>query len=885
VSIRELVARARGALGFGRRDRELTQELAFHREMLEERHRARGLDAASARRAARLDLGGAAQISESWRDQRSLPFFDALRQDLRYGVRMLRRTPGFTAAALLTLTLGIGANTAIFTVVDAVLLRPLPYADPHRLVTIGDRNPDGSLSDVGFATVADWRARSRSFDDIGMIRFWMPTLLTRGEGERLPAVRVSANYFEMLGARPALGRGFTPDDDREDHWRVVLLSDRLWRRRFGADPSAVGRTVVIDDREFRVIGVMPASFEPLDAEKYFNAPAEVWAPIGDAQASCRRHCQSIRAIGRLKRGVTPAAATAELNAIRDQMRREHPAEYEAGSIGILSLHQALTGGVQTALFVLLAAVAFVLVIACANVANLLLARSVARRRELSLRAVLGADRARIVRQLLTESLLLSAGGALGGLLLAAMTVRALEALAPVSLPRLDHVAVDGRVLAFTAAVAVLTSILFGLVPAWSGAAAGAQQTLAIDSRGSVGGRSRAHGLLVVADLALALVLLAGAGLMLRTAVALTRASPGFDASGVLTLQFSLTGKAYSDDSLVVAFQKRTLERIGAIPGVERAALAGQIPFARAGGGAGDCWGFHAAGRSKANPVDDPCVERFSITRDYFRVLDIPILAGRAFTDADTATAERVILISQSTATAVWGGVDPIGSHVRIGQATSGAWRRVIGVVADVHIADITTPAAAAMYTPETQITSGYLTAVVRSQTGDAAALAGSVRRALHELDPAVPVHGVATLSSLVARSLAERRFVMRLLTGFAIVAVLLAAIGLYGVVSYGVAQRTREVGVRVALGAQRRDVLRLVLSNGLPLVGTGLAAGLAGATLTTRFLGALLFGVSPVDPPTFAAAATLLTLVALAAHWAPIRRALRVDPASALRAE
>jgi putative ABC transport system permease protein len=883
MRFRELLARAGGAVGFGRRDRELGQELRFHLEMLEEGHRARGLDPAAARRAARLELGGDAQIAEAWRDQRSLPILETLWQDLRYGVRMLRRTPGFTAAALVTLALGIGANTAIFTIVDAVLLRPLPYAEPHRLVTVGDRNPEGFSSNVGFATVLDWRERSRSFEQLAMMRSWMPTLVTNGEAERMPAVRVSWNYFDMMGVRPALGRGFTADDDRPEHWRVLLLSDALWRRRFGADPAIVGRTVVMNDREYRVIGVMPSSFEPLDAERFYNASAELWAPIGydlNGDSSCRS-CQHLRGFGRLKRGVTVADATAEMNAIREQMRREHPGDYDAGTIALVPLRDALTGNVQAALYVLLGAVGFVLLIACANVANLLLARSVTRQRELALRAVLGAGRARIVRQLLTESFMLSAGGAVAGVVLAVIAVQGLAALAPVSLPRLEHIAVDGRVLAFTAAIAVLTSLFFGLVPAWRGAAAGAQQTLAIDSRGSVGGRSRARSVLVVADLVLALVLLAGAGLMLRTVAALTHANPGFNPSRMLTLQFSLVGKAYAEDAAVRVFQDRTLEKLRAIPGVTGAALAGQIPF----GGDADCWGFHAKGRMKPNPVDDPCVERYGITPDYLRVMDIPVLGGRAFNETDTATGQPVIVISQSTAKAVWGTGNPIGSQVRIGDAERGDWRTVIGVVADVHHDDLTAPLAPAMYVSQAQFADSYLVAVVKSATGDAASLAAPSRAALRELDPSVPVYAVATLASLVEKSAAQRLFVMRLLGGFAIVAMLLAAIGLYGVVSYGVAQRTREVGVRVALGAQRRDVLRLVLSSGLSLVAIGVAGGLLVAFMTTRYLGTLVFGVSPVDPPTFAAAAAVLTLVALVAHWVPIRRALRIDPASALRAE
>jgi putative ABC transport system permease protein len=452
----------------------------------------------------------------------------------------------------------------------------------------------------------------------------------------------------------------------------------------------------------------------------------------------------------------------------------------------------------------------------------------------------------------------------------------------VSLPRIDHVAIDARVLTFTLACTILTSLIFGLVPAWRMASGGMQQRLAVDSRTSVGGGpSRARSLLVVADLVFALVLLAGAGLMLRTVAALTQTSPGFNADRILSFQFSLIGKAYAEDPAVGVFQDRTLEKLRAIPGVERAALAGQIPF----GGNFDCWGFHANGRMKPNPVDDPCVQRYGITDDYFRVMGIPVIAGRTFDQADARTSQPVMLISESTARGVWHNDNPIGSQVRIGDATRGVWRTVIGVVADVNHDDLTEPPSPAFYVPQSQITDSYLVGIVKASAGDASVLAGSVRAVLRELDPAIPVYDVATVASLIERSSSERLFVMRLLTGFASVAVLLAAVGLYGVVSYGVAQRTREVGVRVALGAQPADILRLVLSGGFALVGIGLAFGLAAAVAATRFLGALVYGVSKTDPATFAGAAVVLTLVALLAHWIPLTRALRIDPATALRQE
>jgi putative ABC transport system permease protein len=881
VTVRELAARIAGVFGAGRREADVRQELAFHAAMLEEQHRRRGLDGEAARRAARIDLGGPAQTVEAWRDQRGLPWLDMLRQDVRYGVRTLRRAPGFTAAALATLAIGIGANTAIFTAVDAVLLRPLPYADPDRLVTLGDRNPAGFSSNVGFTTVLDWRERSRSFESFAMMRGWGPTLVVNGEAERVPAVRVSWNYFDMLGVRPALGRGFTADDDRSATWQVLLLSDRLWRRRFNADPAVVGRTIVMNDREFRVIGVLPPTYEPLVEARNQNVAAELWAPIGydpNGPSSCRS-CQHLQGFGRLRTGTSLAAATDEMNAIREQMRREHPTDYESGSIAIVPLARALTRQVQTALYVLLGAVGFVLLIACANVANLLLARSVTRQRELALRALLGAGRGRIARQLLTESLMLSAGGAIAGIFLAAVAVRALIGLAPVSLPRLEHAGVDGRVLLFTAVTTVVTGLVFGLVPALRAGAVGAQATLAIDSRGSVGGGARARAALVIADLALALVLLAGAGLMLRTVDALTRAKPGFDAQRLLSFQFSLGGKAYATNEQVVAYEQRALDRLGAIPGVERATLAGQIPF----GGNYDCSGLHVKGRMKPNTAEDPCIERYGVTPGYLQTMGIPLRAGRFFTDEDRAGSQPVIVVSESTGRLIWGRDNPIGAQARIGNADTGGWMTVIGVVGDVNHADLTEPPLAAMYNPQTQNPDASV--AVLKTSADATAVAGAARAVMRELDPSVPVYQVATLDALIAQSGAQRRFVMQLLGGFAVIAVLLAAVGLYGIVAYGIAQRTREMGVRIALGAQPGDILRLVLKNGFSLVAAGVVAGVAVALATTRYLGSLLYGVKPLDPATLLSSAVILAGVALLAHWIPMRRALAVDPALALRAE
>ena len=878
--LREWIARVIGFVR--RRPVDLVDELAFHREMAEAHFLRLGHSPQESRRLAALQLGGTSQIVEACQEQRSLPVLETVIQDLRYGVRMLRRAPAFTAAAVITLALGIGGNTAIFTIVDAVLLRPLPYADPDRLVTIGDRETDGMASNVGFLTAMDWRERSRTLEQIVLMRSWQPTLVGDNEAERLPAVRVSWNYFDMMGVRPALGRSFAAEEDRPDAWRVLVLSDQLWRRRFGADPGVIGRTVVMNDREYRVIGVMPPSFEPLDAARFY-APAQLWAPLGydrTSQDACRS-CRHLRAFARMAPGVTVSEVAAEMDGIRTQLGREHADEFTPGSIAVIPLAQAINGSVRPALRVLLAAVGLVLFIACANVANLLLARSFSRRRELALRAALGAGRGRIVRQLLTESALLSVGGAVIGIGLALLAVESLSTLVPVSLPRLDRVAVDGRVLTFTAGLTLLTMILFGLLPAWRGAETGLQPSIASGGRGSSGRSSRARALLVVGNLALALVLLAGAGVMLRTVAALTRVDPGIDPAGVLTLQLSLVGKAYAEDTAVLAFQDRLLERVRALPGVTGAALAGLVPFIDNF----DCRGFHAAGYMKANTAEDPCIQRYGVTPDYARVMGVTLHRGRFFSEADSSTSQPVIVISQATATAVWGNADPIGTQVRLGSSQRGPWRTVVGIVADGHHEDLTGPVTPAVYTPQSQQTDSYLVAVIKTGGEDPAAVAQPVRAAIRELDPAVPVYDVATMTSLVAAASEQQVFVMRLLAGFAFIAVILAATGLYGVLSYGISQRTREVGVRVALGARPGHVMRLVLGEGALLTAAGLALGLIGAFIATRQLGALVFGVSAADVATFAAATVLLSTVAVVSHLIPIRRALRVSPVEALRQE
>ncbi len=881
--IRTAWCRLMGLLGLRGSEPELRDELTFHVDMMEAQLRRQGMDAEAAHREARARFGGITQIGEAYRAQRTLPWVETFVQDLRYGVRTLARTPGLTLVALLTLTLGIGATTAIFSIVHTVLLRPLPYSAPERLVAFGDRDAGGGPSNIGFATFDDLRKGSRTFESMAAVRSWQPTLVAGGEAERLSAMRVSANYFQMLGVQPTLGSSFTSDQDRPEQWRVVLLSDKLWRRRFGADPSVVGRSITMNDLTFHVIGVMPASFEPIVSSRYYQ-PAELWAPLGydtTLTYACRS-CQHLRAFGKIAPGSSEKEARTELALMRNQLATTYPGDYGPEEMSLVRLDDAVAGPVRPALYVLLAAVVAVLLIACANVANLLLARATVRSREMALRSALGASRSRLVRQLLTEAMALSALGGGLGVALAAMSLDWLARIAPVSLPRMDRVEMDGTVLGFALLLATTTGLIFGLAPALRSSRANLQSALGSDSRTTAGGSSStARRLLVVADLALALVLLAGSGLMLKSVGRLLHVDPGFKTERLLTLQLSLVGAAYREDAAVLSFIERAVERVRALPGVDGVAMAGQIPL----GGNQDSWGFHIEGRIPANPAEDPSVERYSVTSDYFRVLGIPLRKGRLIADEDRADGLPVIVLGESTARALWPGEDPIGRRVRIGSAETGPWRTVVGIVGDVRHADLAAAPTLQMYLPQSQVTDSYLVLTVRTAAAQPGALPAQVRSIIHDMDPAVPIYSVATMDALVGKAVAERRFVLQLLGGFASIALLLAAIGLYGVVSYTVSQRTREVGVRVALGARRLDILRLVLGSGAATVAAGLGAGVVAAALTTRFLDALLFDVQAGDPWTLGGAVVILTIVALCAHLLPARRALRVDPVIALRQE
>jgi putative ABC transport system permease protein len=877
---RELLTRLFGV--FRRADvRDLDDELRFHRDMLERQLRGQGLAPDAAAREAKLRLGSGTQIVEAWREQRTLPWLETLAQDVRFGGRMLRRAPGFTLAALVTLALGIGLNTAVFSVVHAVVLQPLPFADPDRLVMFGDRSTTRAPSNIGFATWRDYRERARAFEHTAVVRSWTPTLVVSGEAERVPAMRVSWNYFAMLAVRPALGRDFRADDDVAGRWRVLVISDGLWRRKFGADRSVIGRSVRMNDWDYQILGVLPADYEPLVSQQLYQR-AEMWAPLGyDASdSSACRSCQHLRALARLRPGVSTDDAASELNAIRTDLTRQFPQEYPRGDVAVLQLAEVFAGPVRGVLFTLLGAVAFVLLIACANVANLLLVRGFRREREMAVRSALGAGRSRLVRQLMTESLLLAGLGGALGIAVAASALDLLVAFAPASLPRLDRIALNGPVLAYAIAASLVIGLVAGVIPALRAASPAGGPPLAVDSRGSVGGRDRARQLLVVADLALAFVLLAGAVLMVKSVSRLFGVDPGFDPHGVLSLQYSLVGAAYAEDPQVLAFTNQVVSRASALPGVEAAAAAGQIPMS----GNWDQWGFHVEGRVPRNPSESASVERYSVTSDYFRTMRIPLEAGRLFTDEDRMDSMPVMVIARSTARTLFPGENPIGRRVRTGGADRGPWRTIVGVVGDVRHSTLDAPPNLQMYMPQAQVTDSFLVLVLRTRQPPET-VAAAVRAILHDLDPSVPVYSVAALENLVVRTTARHRFVGGLLAAFAALAVVLAAIGLYGVVAVTVSQRTREVGVRMALGARPADVLRLILGGCVTTVAAGLAAGFAGALLLAGLLESMLFGVGARDPMAFALSTVTLAAVVVAAHWIPARRAMLIDPAVALRRE
>jgi putative ABC transport system permease protein len=808
---------------------------------------------------------------------------NGLLHDFRYALRALGKSPGFTAAAVLTLALGIGANTAIFSVVNAVLLKPLPYPEPDRVVRVFEETP-GGLSTASPPNFTDWQRETSVFQAIGAYVGTAGALTGNGDARRVPGSVVTPGFFPTLGTAPLLGRTIVESDAKPGQDRVVVLSHGLWQRRFGGDPGIVGRSVRLDGRDFAVIGVMPEGFQ-------YPAGADFWMPLGfsEDELATQRGAHYLDVVARLAPGVTVEAAAARMAAVAKLLEARYPDTNTGASASVVGLHEALVGKVRPALLILLGAVGFVLLIACANVANLVLARTAGRRRELAVRSALGAERSRLVRHVLTESVLLGLLGGAAGLLLAAFGTRLLLVLATEYVPRIEHASLDGAVLAFTAGIALLTSLLFGVLPAaWVGRGGNLMRALKTGGGARNGDRSggRLRASLVVAQMTLAVLLLAGAGLLLKSFMQLQAVDPGFNPHGVLTFELALPRAHYPEPQDARDFVSELRERVGGLPGVESVAAVFGLPLSHFN------YTISVEELDGRPAYDDPGEVRSLqvrvVTPDYFRTMQIPVVAGRALDASDRAGTQPVVVLNEAAARLLWPDGEALGRTLEVGTSMGVSGSRlggtVVGVAADVRDASLADAARPTVYGAHAQFPVDFMSVVVRSSVPPRS-LVAPIRAEVRQIDDELPLDDVRTMDQRLADSVAEPRFYMLLLAVFAVAALFLAAIGIYGVLAIAVRQRTGEIGVRRALGAQAGDVLRMVIGRALALAGGGLVLGLLAAFALTRLLAGLLYGVTPTDPSTFAGVAALLAAVALLASFLPARRAAAVDPVQALREE
>jgi predicted permease len=860
-------------------EREMHDEMRFHIDMEADELSRFGASAHDAHRLAARRFGGVARYQDDARDARGGLWMEELTQDVRYAARVLARGRGFVVVSVLTLALGVGANTAIFSVVRGVLLRALPFPEPERLVSL-ESVIRGSPTAVSPPDFMDWRAQAHSFGGIAASFLQTANLTGAGEPERLTEARVSANFFDVLGVAPALGRGFQSGEDATGAARVAVLSDGLWRRRFGADRAIIGRTIQLDDYPTTIVGIASPSLRiPVGADVWLTTRFEA-----HDLAPSSRGARWIQVMGRLAPNATLPSSAAEMGAIAKRLGLLDPQHDAHVTVSVTPLREDLVGSVRAPLLVLLGAVGFVMLIACVNVASLSLGRTAARGSELAVRAALGAGRARIARQILTESVVLALGGGIAGLVLAVLTTRALVALAPSDLPLLDTVHVDGVVLAFALGLTLASGLLFGLVPAIQGSRRGLNDRLRSAGRGlslgSSGGRLR-H-LLVVAEVALAIALLAGAGLLARSFVQLMAVDPGFTADRVATLSLTLSPVRYPDGDRQELFAHELLSRIAGLPGVKSAGISFSLPLTNSGFG----FTFEVGGRPPVSGPEEPRAQARVASVDYFRTMGIPVVRGRGFTSRDDHAAPQVLLISEQASRRYWPNEDPIGQTLQTGWTREGRHfgGTIVGIVGDVRQFSLAMKPAPEIYAPLAQWPLDELSVVMRT-SGAPAAVLPVARDVVRQLDPQLPVYDVYPMSDLVRASVAQRRFYAALLGVFATLALVLAAIGIYGVIAYSVQQRRRELGIRLALGATRPMVVRLVLRQGMMLTVTGCALGLLAAGALTRVLQGQLFGVAAIDPLTFVAVPLVLLVVALVACVVPARRALAVDPANAIRAE
>jgi len=809
---------------------------------------------------------------------------DEMFQDLRFGLRMLLKKPGFSLIAVFTIALGIGANTAIFSVVNAVLLRPLPYSNAERIVAIQEISKEGKRIQVTPANFLDWRAQNTVFEHLAAIFTRGSNLAGENGADRINLAVTSANFFDVFGAQPERGRLFLPEDEQAGHAPIVVIGHALWQRRYGGDPNIVGQSITLDGTIYTIAGIAPAGFQYPDKTEAWLPPVRLAPAVNQTMDVTKvRGWGFLSAVALLKPGVALQQAKDEMEGITARLREQYPETNNNRFNRVVGLHEHLVGDTSTVLWLLLGAVCFVLLIACANVANLMLVRATARQKEIAIRTALGASRLRIVRQLLTESVMLAVTGGAVGLLLAWWGVDLLARLLPKDFPRLLDINLDFKVLGFTIVVSLITGVVFGFAPAWQVSRADVHESLKENSRGAGGGvRNRLRSLFVVAEVALSLVLLVGAGLLFRTFLQLQSVKTGFDPQRVLTLRLSPSGTNFKEDPQFMAYYKQVEERLRSIPGVEAVGAINTLPLAK-----GPTLGFRVEGRAQLSVDQWPHANYRSVSPDYFRALSIPVAQGRAFEERDNASGRLVVLINQAAAESNFAGENPVGKRIGFGATDRNnqpVWFEIAGVVANVRSLELQEDPTPEVYFCALQDTFAEMSFVIRSQI-EPAGLAATAREVAQDVDPQQPVVAIRTMENIVSESVTQPRFNVTLLGVFGGIALTLSAAGIYGVTSYTVTQRTHEIGIRMAVGARETDVLRLMMRQGLKPAVAGLAIGLVAAIGLTRLMKSLLFGVSATDPLTFAAFALLLLGVALIACYFPARRATKVDPMIALRHE
>jgi len=878
--LKDLFFRLRSVLRRGTVESEMEEELRFHSQRQLEKYLKAGMSGDSAQRQVRMDFGGLEQVKEECRDARGVSLLETLVQDLRYGWRTLLKSPGFAAAALFTLALGIGANTAIFSVVYGILLRPLPFWDASHLVLLNETTPRVGDVSVSYPNFQDWRSQSHSFAEMAAVNPVKFNMAGSNQPENIGGLAVSPNFLPMMGVRPVMGRGFTPDEEKAGAARVVLLSYALWQSRFGADPSAMGQTIRLDSQTVTIVGVLPQDFRWVEKCDVME-PMGVWATHNDS-ATNRGDRGDGLVVGRLAAGVRMEQARAEMETLAAGLARAYPEANDQFGVNLRPLREAFSGDVRPAMLVLLGAAIFVLLVACANVANLFLMRGAVRAKEMALRIAIGASRRRIIRQILTESFLVALLGGVAGVCLAIAGIPAIARLIPPDTLAGASVGMNGAVLLFSAGLVVLSMFVSGLAPALHSTSGDLQSELKEGGKTtSAGARNRWRDLLATSEVALALILLVGAGLMMKSLYRLLAVDSGFRSEHVLKLEMDLRTAQYDKDPAVIAFWQQTLDRVRALPGVEWAALGTAIPLT----------GDHSrtditVEGTVPKPGSFPHPDIHIVSPDYEKTLGIRLLRGRGFTHADQENVPQVAMVNATVAQRLFPGADPIGKRFMFGHPGTDPlkWVTIVGVVADTKMYGLANPGRLEVYLPFRQATSNEMALLVKSGQ-EPTALVSAIRGIVTSIDKEQPIFRIATMQEVVNASVSTRRITLILLGLFSGLALVLAGIGIYGVISYSVAQREREIGIRMALGAQRADVLRLVLAQGGKISAAGIVIGSAASLGLTRLMAKLLYSVRAVDPATFAAVAVVLALITIVASYIPARRTLRVDPLIALRHE